>query len=68
VNTPYVGAILELSTIPIEEKISARVDSLVREICCRNNHCCDGEKLCGVARHDYKMLWVKEWTDYARTN
>lgn len=64
-SNPYIGYILEKATIPIEEKIAKVVSGKVRHNCCHDNQC---EGLCGVAMHEYRILWVKEWQDYARSN
>jgi len=65
-NTPYVGYVLERTTIPIEEKIARIVTEKVRANCCKGNVECEG--LCGVAIHEYRMLWAREWAEYARGN
>jgi hypothetical protein len=67
-NASYIGYVLEKSTIPIEERISRVVTERVKEICCQGEHCCIGDEFCGVARSEYKMLYVKEWENYAKGN
>ena len=65
-NTAYTGYILERSTIPIEEHIAQLVTEKVRVNCCKAGVECEG--LCNVARHEYRMLWLREWEKYARSN
>ena len=64
-NDTYIGYVLEKVTIPIEERIAKVVTEKVRGNCCPEMKC---EGLCNVAIHEYRMLWVREWADYTRSN
>ena len=64
-NNPDLTIILEKSVIPIEQRVAKIAYDKVRADCCVNSQC---EGLCNVKMHEYRMLWVREWAEYARGN
>jgi hypothetical protein len=66
ITTSDAGYVLEKATIPIEERLAKIAGEKVRQFCCKDVAQCEG--LCGVAVHEYRMLWAREWEKYARGN